>query len=284
MLSDHGFRAEYRGFAVNKWLREQGLLHLKRGRGQAINLVARVVQQLNLHTLAKTALQRLRGKVWQQAVWATVDWSRTKVVYGPGPAFYVNLKDRDAEGIVTPSEYEGLREQIIAEFKAVRDPATGLPIAAEVHRREEIYQGEAVDLAPDLVPVPAEYVTNGSRWGYGFGPMMAAVQSFRSNLRYAGAHSPEGILIAHGPGIAPGRVSGLHIADLAPTSLYALGLDVPQAMDGQVRTELFEPAYVTQAPARYVKMDLHSDGQAGQVMSEKEEALVESRLRDLGYL
>ena len=27
VMSDHGFRAEYRGYAVNKWLREQDCSH-----------------------------------------------------------------------------------------------------------------------------------------------------------------------------------------------------------------------------------------------------------------
>ncbi|NIR03256.1 MAG: hypothetical protein GTN78_24155, partial [Gemmatimonadales bacterium] len=47
----------------------------------------------------------------------------------------------------------------------------GLPVVAEVHRREEIYEGEAVDLAPDLVLEMAEYTTDGRRWG--FGPRMS---------------------------------------------------------------------------------------------------------------
>jgi len=59
---------------------------------------------------------------------------------------------------------------------------------------------------------------------------------------------------------------------------------VPKAMDGQARTELFAPEYVERHPVRYADVDIHTDGKVGQVMAETEEAKVEGRLRDLGYL
>jgi predicted AlkP superfamily phosphohydrolase/phosphomutase len=284
VMSDHGFRAEYKRFSVNKWLREQGLLTLRRGRGPMTTMARMTFKRLGLTKLAKRALRQVAGSSWQTAVWAAVDWSRTQVVYGPGPAFYVNLKGRDAEGIVPFSEYEALRERLIAEFKEVQDPETGLPVVAEVYRRQEIYQGDAVDLAPDLIPEPAEYVTDGRRWGYGLEPFPSATWTFHTVERYAGVHAQEGIFIAYGPHVVAGQGTDVHIADLAPTSLYALRLPVPHAVDGQVRTELFESSYVAAYPVQYVDMDIRTDGKVGQVMPEEDEAIVEARLRDLGYL
>jgi predicted AlkP superfamily phosphohydrolase/phosphomutase len=284
VISDHGFRAEHKRFSVNKWLRERGLLTLRPGRGPMTTLAGTAIKRLGLTKLAKRALRQVTGSSWQTAVWAAMDWSRTRVVYGPGPAFYVNLKDRDAEGIVSPSEYEELRERLIAEFKEVRDPESGLPVVAEVYRREDIYHGDAVDLAPDLIPEPAEYISDGRRWGYGFEPLPNATWAFRTAERYAGAHAQEGIFVASGPHIVDIQVSDAHIADVAPTSLYALGLTVPREMDGQVRTEMFDPSYVAAYPVHYVEQDIHAEGQAGQVMSEEDEATVEARLRALGYL
>ncbi len=285
VMSDHGFRAEYRGYAVNKWLREQGLLTLKRGRGPLIMGVARTIQRLNLHNLAKKTLKATRGAVWQEAVWAAVDWDKTKVVYGPGPAFYINKKGRDAHGIVTDEEYEALRDQIIAGFKAIRDPENGLAVASDVYRPQDIYKGDEIHRAPDLIPVPAEYINEqGNRWGYGFGPMMMATQSFRANPRYTGAHSPNGIFLAQGPHIVPGEYDGLQIGDLPPLALYALGADVPAAMDAKVRTELFDPAFTAANPAIYSDLDILADAVSGQMMEDEEAAKVESRLKDLGYL
>ncbi len=284
VMSDHGFRAEYKRFSVNRWLRERGLLTLRPGRGPMTTMAGMTVKRLGLTKLAKRALRQVTGSSWQTAVWTAVDWSRTRVVYGPGPAFYVNLKERDAEGVVPLSEYEALRERLIAEFKEVRDPETGLPVVAEVYRREDIYQGDAVHLAPDLIPEPAEYITDGRHWGYGFEPLPSATWTFRTAVRHTGVHAQKGIFISYGPHIADTQVTGVHIADIAPTSLYALGLAVPQAMDGRVRTEMFDPSYVAAHPVQYIEQDIHTEGKAGQMMSEEDEATVEARLRDLGYL
>ncbi|MEW5985997.1 MAG: alkaline phosphatase family protein [Chloroflexota bacterium] len=284
IMSDHGFRAEYKRYSVNKWLREQGLLTLKRGRGPLTTMIGLLVKRLGLAKLAKRTLHQMTGAAWQQAAWASVDWTRTQVVYGPGPAFYVNLQGRDAQGIVSPAEYEPLRQRLMTEFKKLRDPENGLPIVAEVYRPEDIYQGEAIDLAPDLVPEPAEYVTDGRRWGYGFEPFPAATWDYRTLPRYAGAHAQEGIFIAYGPQIANGSDKNVHIADLAPTTLYAMGLPVPAAMDGQVRTELFNESRLGANPVQYSELEIASEGRSGQVMADEDEARVEARLRELGYL
>jgi predicted AlkP superfamily phosphohydrolase/phosphomutase len=283
IMSDHGFRAEYKRFAVNKWLRQQGLLHLKAGRG-AMHVVGRTIKRLGLTKVAKQALQQMTGNSWQAAVWSAVDWSRTKVVYGPGPAFYLNVKGRDAAGIVKATEYEEIRQRLRTDFKAVRDPETGALVVGQVYRPEDIYQGDAIEVAPDLIPEPAEYVSDGRRWGYGFEPFPGAPQMFSIAPRYAGAHALEGILIAAGPHILVGQQTGLHIADLAPTTLYTLGLPVPEAMDGKVQTGIFSPAYFTANPVCYNDLDMNAGGKTGQVMTDEDEAKVETRLRDLGYL
>ncbi len=79
-------------------------------------------------------------------------------------------------------------------------------------------------------------------------------------------------------------MNGLHIADVAPTAMYAMGLTVPTAMDGQVRTSLFDPAYVVSHPVQCQDIDIALEGKSGQVLSEEHEAMIERRLKDLGYL
>ena len=285
IMSDHGFRAEYRGFAVNKWLRERGWLALRPGRASLMAGVSSAVRRLGILRAAKRAFRLVTGTKWfQPMVWASVDWSRTQVVYGPGPALYINLQGRDFEGVVPPSEYDTLRDSLIDGLKAVRDPETGRAVVAEVYRREAIYQGEALDLAPDLVPVPAEYWIDGRRWGFGFEPFPAAPTLFRHASRFAGVHASDGIFMAYGPHVRAGQLFSLHIADMAPTALYAMGLAVPRAMDGQVRTEVFDLAHVEAHPVQYVDQDITADRRAAYVMSKEDEALIQSRLKGLGYL
>ena len=77
----------------------------------------------------------------------------------------INLKGRDHQGAVEPEEYEPLRDWLIDELSAIRDPETGLALFSRVCRREEVYEGDALNLAPDVVIEMAEYETEGRHWG-----------------------------------------------------------------------------------------------------------------------
>ncbi len=285
VMSDHGFRGEHNRMAVNNWLQREGLLTARAGAANLFYQFGMMLKRLGLQQQMVAALRALIGtRRPEKLYYRTVNWAETKVIYGPGQGFYVNLKGRDVDGRVTESEYEPLRDYIIQKMKEMRDPATGLPVTGEVFRREELYQGGAFDWAPDIVPTNAEYVTNGKRWGFGMSKFMGASTLFVKPRELSGTHSPEGVFIARGPHIRSGRREGLNIMDVAPTALYAMGLTVPAAMDGTVRTELFEPAYVEAHPVPYGEIDISADGRTGQVLSEEHEAVVEQRLRELGYL
>ena len=175
VMSDHGFRAEYRRFAINKWLREQGLLTVKGRRTSMIGTVVRLAERLRLEMLLKRAgklFLRLIGVKGRYESWLyqSVDWSQTKVVYGPTQGLNINLKGRDHQGIVDPSEYEALRDWLIQELQTLRDPETGACVIGEICRSEEIYSGPALDLAPDLPIEMAEVRQEGKRWAYGVAP------------------------------------------------------------------------------------------------------------------
>jgi hypothetical protein len=102
--------------------------------------------------------------------------------------------------------------------------------------------------------------------------------------RITAAHTSEGIFIVHGPHTQNGEVHGVHIADVAPTALYAMGLTIPRSMDGRVRIELFDPQHVAVHPVLYKDVPLAAAGKIGQVMADEDEVVVEERLRNLGYL
>jgi len=285
VMSDHGFRSEYRRMAVNKWLQDLGLLKTKRQTARLMTRIGVLIKRTGLQKPALRALRALIGtRRYESVYYRSVIWPETKIIYGPGQGFYVNLKGRDYDGAVTQAEYEPLRERIIEAMKAIREPETGLPIVGDVLRREEVYEGDAFDWAPDIVPTKAEYFANGKRWGYGLTKFLGVPQLFVNQKELSGTHSPEGMFIAWGPHIRGGRVEGLHIADVAPTAMYAMGLTVPTAMDGQVRTELFNPAHVASHPVQFGDIDITLEGKSGQVLSEDHEAVIEQRLKGLGYL
>jgi predicted AlkP superfamily phosphohydrolase/phosphomutase len=271
--------------AVNKWLQDQGLLKTKR---QTAKMLSRVGLAIKRTGLEKPALRILRSLIgtrrYESVYYRSVVWPETKIIYGPGQGFYINMKDRDHEGVVSESEYEPLREHIIHAMKEMRDPETGLPVVGDVLRREELYEGMALDWAPDIVPTKAEYFSNGKRWGYGLTKFLHSSDLYFEHRELSGTHSPEGMFIARGPHTRNGYVESLHIKDIAPTALYVLGQAIPAAMDGKVRTELFTDTFVDAHPVITEDINIYQDGKSGQVLSEEHEAIVEKRLKDMGYL
>ncbi len=120
VMSDHGFASWRRSFNLNTWLRDQGYL---------------------------TAADRPGDAVLGQ-----IDLSRTRA-YGLGlNGLYVNMKGREASGLVDPAARTALLNEISAKLLATIDPATDQPAVAKIFRREQIYsQGGQDDASPDLI-------------------------------------------------------------------------------------------------------------------------------------
>jgi len=103
------------------------------------------------------------------------------------------------------------------------------------------------------------------------------------SLRHTGSHRLQGILIAAGPTIARTSVEGARLWDIAPTVLYSLGEPIPNGMEGRVLETLFTPEFRETYPIRKTNLgEVEADRERG--LSDAEEADLEQRLRDLGYM
>jgi predicted AlkP superfamily phosphohydrolase/phosphomutase len=163
----------------------------------------------------------------------------------------------------------------LQELRRLTDPHSGEPVFSGVWTFEEAY-GRICEEAYRhfIVALPQEgfSVSTGFR--------QAVVRLCTRAGDYPGIHRPEGIFVASGPDIRCGIQSHLDLVDMAPTLLYLLGLPIPADMDGRVASSILtldrEPKIV---PV------LNEDFTTGrQEFSEKEEALIQERLRSLGYL
>jgi len=122
VMSDHGFAPYNRQFNLNTWLLENGYVEL-------------------LDPAAQSSVEYLEG----------VDWSRTRA-YGLGiNAVYINLEGREAEGIVNPSEADGLIREIAMKLEAVTDPKTGKKLIRKAYISKDAFSGPYVDQAPDII-------------------------------------------------------------------------------------------------------------------------------------
>ncbi len=204
VASDHGFTNFRRAFNLNTWLHRNGYLALKGGiePGAAA------------------------GDLFEH-----VDWSRTRA-YGLGLAgIYLNLRGREAEGIVNPAESGAEKDEIARRLAGLRDPASGSVVVSGVYPRSAAYSGEHLDRSPDLVVAcaPPYRVSSASAVG---GVPADLLEDNRE--RWSGDHVVEpaavpGVLFTNRPIVAETP----RIIDLAPTILAALGVPGGESMEGE---------------------------------------------------
>jgi predicted AlkP superfamily phosphohydrolase/phosphomutase len=225
----------------------------------------------------KSAVESVSGDI--------IDWNRTQAywvpIYFQVCGVEVNVVEERREGIVSPGdEYEKVRDRIIAAVEMLVDPTTGKPMVELVARREHLYSGPYVKSFPDIILVlKPEYIGAGSLAG------TLLAESF--NAARPGEHRKDGIFASVGPAIRKqDNLTGLKLIDLPATVLYMMEQPIPDRYDGRVLTELFDPEFLDRHPIRtYIDPSVEPPLEdTGQTFTTEEEALLEDRLRGLGYI
>jgi predicted AlkP superfamily phosphohydrolase/phosphomutase len=201
VMSDHGFKSFHRGVNINSWLWKNGYLALKDGKTSS-------------------------GEWFKD-----VDWDRTKA-YGLGlGGIYLNIKGREAKGIVGPgAEAEALKAELVRKFSGLKDDAKSAVAINRLYDTAAIYSGPYKGNAPDLIVGYAE----GYRvsWDSVTGKVDATV--FEDNVKaWGGDHCID-------PEVVPGvlfmnirlKEKDPSIMDVAPTVLELFGVKPPPHMDG----------------------------------------------------
>jgi predicted AlkP superfamily phosphohydrolase/phosphomutase len=295
VASDHGMGPLYKEVFLNNWLEDRGYLVRKkrpavargyntfaRRIGLSRERIWRRIGRARTQAAKKRLPKRLHGLVptEHKSLTEVVDWSQT-VAYSFGNVgqIFVNMKGREPEGIVEPGEaYERVVNSLIDNLKTFVDPEDGRPVVDQIFRREDLYDGPFFDRAPDLNVIMRDY---------GYIAQMrrefAAEQVIlHPALNMSGFHRRDGVFMAHGPLIRQVGLPDASIIQVTPTILYALGLSIPDDMDGQPMLDLFDEDYVAENPARATEAD--QDQQTGLEWTPEQEAEVRRRLEDLGYL
>ena len=299
VMSDHGFGPFHKFIHVNNWLLRENFMQLKPGARTRIKhaLFRSGFSPMNVYdTLMRLGFGALKREVVRgqgQGLLKTlflsfedVDWGRTQAYsLGNVGQIRINLAGREPFGCVQPgAEYEQVRSSIIERLATLRDPKTGEAVVETVYRREELYSGDYLDEAPDIVFLPRrlEYFGFGE---YEFGSHKI-IEAMKRGI--SGTHRMNGIFMAYGAAVRKGvEIQNANLTDLAPTILHLMGEAVPAHMDGRVLAaalrEDFEPV-IRQRSAVAVDSDAHSGPSAGEVLSAEEQKVLADRLRSLGYV
>ena len=205
--------------------------------------------------------ERLRAPVYHARQYANQHWLRRGTPlaldplrsqcfdFGLGSTFAalrLNLKGREPQGTVASGEEaERLRETLTRDLLALRYADTGEPAVRRVLPMTEFCRGRRLEELPDLlIEWDADRPLGSAIVGGGPGallrlsaPGLGTVEGANSYGR-TGDHRIEGLFIARGPGIRPGRLGRVvSILDLAPSLAARFGASLPEA-DGHAIPEL----------------------------------------------
>ncbi|MBL8150046.1 MAG: alkaline phosphatase family protein [Blastocatellia bacterium] len=282
VCSDHGFCASLYEVRVNEWLHQEGLLSYQNGlswkaKQKFAALKARVESKIAVAVPAgwDNALDKKVER--SRAVFEEIDWSQTKAFFGQDRGIWINLKGREAEGIVSESDYLNLREKIRAGLKKLTSPIDNRPVFEQVLTREEAFSGRYTETLPDIVVVTRD-------------PRLVPLEGkstegiFLKSNTTSGAHAPYGIFIASGAGIRKNvKLENAHLRDLAPTALYAINEPLTEDMDGRALVEAFTPEANGERTLRRQGTS-YKDGKHDNAFDEQEQDEIQERMRALGYI
>jgi len=201
VMSDHGFKSFRRGINLNSWLWKQGYLVCKNKAGS--------------------------GEMFKE-----VDWSKTRAYALGLSGIYLNLKGREAKGIVNPGEEaQNLRKELCEKLSGMKDPETSEVAVRKAYDAYESLSGPYLENSPDLIV--------GYNEGYrmDWEGTLGAVNDkiFSDNTKsWSGDHCIDPELV---PGVLFSSIklkaNDAWIGDIAPTILRLFDLKVPAYMDGK---------------------------------------------------
>ena len=129
------------------------------------------------------------------------------------------------------------------------DPALAEELARRFGRAVDGYYQVLDDALARLIaaagPETNVLVVSDHGWGD-----MDRDHSGSERVPFNGIHTLDGVLLAWGPDVAPGRFEALSLYEVAPTALYLMGLEVPEELDGRVAMELIRPELLAARPPR----------------------------------
>ena len=139
----------------------------------------------------------------------------------------VNLKGREARGLVEPSDYNALLDRLSADLTELVNAETGEPLIDEIVRLHEVYPGPHVAGLPDLALIwnrrhPIRLARS---------PQIGTLAQEYADAR-TGDHTHDGLFFAAGQSVRAGGLNhAVRPVDFAPTIRGIFGLPA-QPTDG----------------------------------------------------
>jgi predicted AlkP superfamily phosphohydrolase/phosphomutase len=288
IVSDHGSGPLSSAFFLNNWLIKNGFLYLKedlciaieksrssRVRSDFVRFIKKVIPPPILSKIKPKSKGNLQEEL--NLFYQLIDWERT-IAFSEGVAggIYIN------PNTVKPEQDEKVFDTLIRGLYDVTD-GNGKKVVKNVYRRDEIYNGNYVKNAPDLIVICGE--------GYQIispNEFLYFNKKYEDTLfiphRWSARHEQYGIFMLKGPGVKKKiQIEDCRIIDVTPTLLYLMNEPIPEYMDGKVLNRAIEQEYILKNPVCFTSEEITED-RVGINLSKEEEEEITKRLKSLGYL
>ena len=174
--------------------------------------------------LRSAVARRMRGDLPEMRAKRAFFSEPNNFVYG---GVRLNLKGREPNGVVDPADADALCDRLAADLLAITNPDTGRPIIASVERCDRHHARSPGDRMPDLFLCWERHSPIEAARSPKIGTIRDPYVGWRT-----GDHKPDGLLVARGPGIAPGaEFPAIDVEDLGPSAAALLGVQL-EDIDG----------------------------------------------------
>lgn len=160
----------------------------------------------------------------------------------------LNLVGREPQGLIRRgADADAFCAHLTEDLMALIDADTGRPVVRNVVRTADLFEGDHLDDLPDLLvewddTKPLGSANAGNSGGSHVritSPKTGVIEGTNVYCR-TGDHRPEGMFMALGPDIRPGKLDRtVSIMDFAPTISEVLGVELPN-VDGRPIAEIVE--------------------------------------------
>ena len=180
---------------------------------------------------------------------AVTDRSQRRYAAAPGAAAVsgvrLNQIGRDARGLVPAEARTATLERLTDHLLDLVDVETGRSAVRRVVNADDVAGRFPDDGLPDLL---VEWDDRG-RSNMLYSPPLGLLPSPSATVRTGDHREGGGLLIAHGPGIAPINLTGIAPEDIAPTIAALCGVSL-RDVDGHVVQDLVSGRAPASASAR----------------------------------
>lgn len=266
LMSDHGCDEVETTFYVNSWLEQEGYLVTEGGHSMferfGINkrqMTSAIDKFGLLKQIAGMAPERLKSRIPEDDMGfkreqklKRIDWEESRAIASGQGLVYVLDDDN------------GTTDELVEELQELTSDVTGDPVCSNVYRRKELYEGQYVDLGPEIIF--EQYTGLHTTGAIGNNPIFTGPDGWQAeNIR-------TGLYLVAGPDVKSDGPERASITDIAPTILHGMGCGVPTDVDGEP-LGVFPDEVTTCEPIPFAEA---REARTSETM--------QSRLEDLGYL